>query len=127
LQEIHTIAYKASDPFKAVYKDCADTRARLVLKIGFLDAEGSLPDNNGIVRGQPRVQLTTYPSCSCAHKGLETLMLRQKINDKEGIPIGQQRMIYGGKELSDENLTLEDCRINHSLGSQAAMTCNEAT
>jgi hypothetical protein len=39
------------------------------------------------------------------------LMLRQKIDDKEGIPTDQQRMIFGGKELSNDNLTLADYGI----------------
>ena len=44
--------------------------------------------------------------------GTDTIAnIKQKINDKEGIPLGQQRLVYDDKQLEDDEKTLDDCGI----------------
>ena len=44
--------------------------------------------------------------------GTDTIAnIKEKITDKEGIPGGQQRLVYDEKQLEDDEKTLDDCGI----------------
>ncbi|KAL5470920.1 hypothetical protein EMCRGX_G028979 [Ephydatia muelleri] len=44
--------------------------------------------------------------------GTDTIAnVKQKITDKEGIPVNQQRLVHDDKQLEDDDKTLDECGI----------------